>query len=77
MIMKKMMMSLLLQGLICYRPADQQRCFLQIMERSDYDHVGSLLSGPQNQVNGLSSGSVRLCQAQQRFGSVWFCRPQQ
>uniref|UniRef100_A0A3B5L1N5 BRICHOS domain containing 5 n=1 Tax=Xiphophorus couchianus TaxID=32473 RepID=A0A3B5L1N5_9TELE len=39
-------------GLICYRPADQQRCFLQTMERSDYDHVGSLLSGPQNQVNG-------------------------
>uniref|UniRef100_A0A3B3Y5A3 BRICHOS domain-containing protein n=1 Tax=Poecilia mexicana TaxID=48701 RepID=A0A3B3Y5A3_9TELE len=39
-------------GLICYQPADQQRCFLQTMERSDYDQVGSLLSGPQNQVNG-------------------------
>uniref|UniRef100_A0A3B3U7I1 BRICHOS domain containing 5 n=1 Tax=Poecilia latipinna TaxID=48699 RepID=A0A3B3U7I1_9TELE len=31
-------------GLICYQPADQQRCFLQTMERSDYDHVGSLLN---------------------------------
>ncbi|XP_027885378.1 BRICHOS domain-containing protein 5 [Xiphophorus couchianus] len=57
-------------GLICYRPADQQRCFLQTMERSDYDHVGSLLSGPQNQVNGLSSGSVLSGSAVVRFSLV-------
>ncbi|XP_043959050.1 BRICHOS domain-containing protein 5 isoform X1 [Gambusia affinis] len=44
-------------GLICYRPADQQRCFLQTMERSDYDHVGSLLSGPQNQGDVQLSGN--------------------
>uniref|UniRef100_A0A087Y8A0 BRICHOS domain containing 5 n=1 Tax=Poecilia formosa TaxID=48698 RepID=A0A087Y8A0_POEFO len=44
-------------GLICYQPADQQRCFLQTMERSDYDHVGSLLSGPQNQGDVQLSGN--------------------
>uniref|UniRef100_A0A1A7XKY8 BRICHOS domain containing 5 n=2 Tax=Iconisemion striatum TaxID=60296 RepID=A0A1A7XKY8_9TELE len=32
------------QGLICYKPVDQDVCFLQIMERSDYDNVNSLLN---------------------------------
>ncbi|XP_054913843.1 BRICHOS domain-containing protein 5 isoform X2 [Poeciliopsis prolifica] len=44
-------------GLICYQPADQQRCFLQTMERPDYDHVGSLLSGQQNQGDVQLSGN--------------------
>ncbi|KAM4525992.1 BRICHOS domain-containing protein 5 [Fundulus diaphanus] len=30
-------------GLICYQPVDRDSCFLQTMEQSDYDHVGSLL----------------------------------
>ncbi|KAM4525301.1 BRICHOS domain-containing protein 5 isoform 2-T2 [Odontesthes bonariensis] len=30
-------------GLICYKPADQDSCFLRTMEKSDYDGVNSLL----------------------------------
>ncbi|XP_036937269.1 BRICHOS domain-containing protein 5 isoform X1 [Acanthopagrus latus] len=30
-------------GLICYKPVDQQSCFLRKMEMSDYDNVRSLL----------------------------------
>uniref|UniRef100_UPI0037E89F91 BRICHOS domain-containing protein 5 n=1 Tax=Semicossyphus pulcher TaxID=241346 RepID=UPI0037E89F91 len=30
-------------GLICYKPVDQESCFLQKMEKSDYDNVHSLL----------------------------------
>ncbi|KAM6964062.1 BRICHOS domain-containing protein 5 isoform 2-T2 [Tautogolabrus adspersus] len=30
-------------GLICYKPAEQQSCFLRQMEKSDYDNVHSLL----------------------------------
>ncbi|XP_034563470.1 BRICHOS domain-containing protein 5 [Notolabrus celidotus] len=30
-------------GLICYKPVDQQSCFLRKMEKSDYDNVHSLL----------------------------------
>nr|XP_046233707.1 BRICHOS domain-containing protein 5 isoform X2 [Scatophagus argus] len=30
-------------GLICYKPVDQESCFLQKMEKSDYDNVRSLL----------------------------------
>ncbi|XP_075949472.1 BRICHOS domain-containing protein 5 [Anarhichas minor] len=30
-------------GLICYKPVDQKSCFLQKMEKSDYDNVHSLL----------------------------------
>ena len=32
------------QGLICYKPVDQDSCFLQNMETSDYENVHSLLS---------------------------------
>lgn len=32
-----------LQGLICYKPVDQESCFLRKMEKSDYDNVHSLL----------------------------------
>ncbi|KAM8837954.1 BRICHOS domain-containing protein 5 isoform 2-T2 [Spinachia spinachia] len=30
-------------GLICYKPVEQESCFLRRMERSDYDNVHSLL----------------------------------
>ncbi|XP_037611550.1 BRICHOS domain-containing protein 5 isoform X2 [Sebastes umbrosus] len=30
-------------GLICYKPVDQDSCFLRKMEKSDYDNVHSLL----------------------------------
>ncbi|XP_029311785.1 BRICHOS domain-containing protein 5 isoform X2 [Cottoperca gobio] len=30
-------------GLICYKPVDQESCFLRKMEKSDYDNVHSLL----------------------------------
>ncbi|KAI3365564.1 hypothetical protein L3Q82_010649 [Scortum barcoo] len=32
-------------SLVCYKPADQESCFLRKMERSDYDNVHSLLQG--------------------------------
>ncbi|XP_039644617.1 BRICHOS domain-containing protein 5 isoform X3 [Perca fluviatilis] len=31
------------RGLICYKPVDQDSCFLRKMEKSDYDNVQSLL----------------------------------
>ncbi|XP_071319105.1 BRICHOS domain-containing protein 5 [Trachinotus anak] len=31
-------------GLICYKPVEQDSCFLQKMEQSDYDNVHSLLN---------------------------------
>uniref|UniRef100_A0A671W0X8 BRICHOS domain containing 5 n=1 Tax=Sparus aurata TaxID=8175 RepID=A0A671W0X8_SPAAU len=41
-----------IQGLICYKPVDQQSCFLRKMERSDYDNVHSLLHESARKVNG-------------------------
>ncbi|XP_054605057.1 BRICHOS domain-containing protein 5 isoform X2 [Nothobranchius furzeri] len=32
------------QGLICYKPVDRDVCFLQTMERSDFDNVNPLLN---------------------------------
>ncbi|XP_072311875.1 BRICHOS domain-containing protein 5 [Eucyclogobius newberryi] len=34
------------QGLICYKPVNQKTCFLQKMEKSDYDNVRSFLHQP-------------------------------
>ncbi|XP_029134863.2 BRICHOS domain-containing protein 5 isoform X1 [Labrus bergylta] len=34
------------RGLICYKPAEHQSCFLRQMEKSDYDNVNSLLHQP-------------------------------
>lgn len=31
------------QGLICYKPSNQESCFLQKMEKSDYDNVRTFL----------------------------------
>ncbi|XP_023805437.1 BRICHOS domain-containing protein 5 isoform X2 [Oryzias latipes] len=33
-------------GWICYKPANQESCFLQEMEQSDYDNVNSLFQDP-------------------------------
>ncbi|RVE59371.1 hypothetical protein OJAV_G00187910 [Oryzias javanicus] len=33
-------------GLICYKPANQESCFLQEMEQSDHDNVNSLFQDP-------------------------------
>uniref|UniRef100_A0A672FVI0 BRICHOS domain containing 5 n=1 Tax=Salarias fasciatus TaxID=181472 RepID=A0A672FVI0_SALFA len=35
--------TLVLQGLVCYKPVHQDSCFLRQMEQSDYDNVNSLL----------------------------------
>lgn len=32
-----------LQGLICYKPSEQEGCFLREMDKSDYDNVHALL----------------------------------
>lgn len=32
-----------LQGLICYKPSEQDGCFLREMDQSDYDNVHALL----------------------------------
>ncbi|KAM8887777.1 BRICHOS domain-containing protein 5 [Synchiropus picturatus] len=34
------------QRLICYKPVEQESCFLRQMEASDYEHVSSLLQMP-------------------------------
>ncbi|XP_015232540.1 PREDICTED: BRICHOS domain-containing protein 5 [Cyprinodon variegatus] len=44
-------------GLICYKPLDQNTCFLQTMERSDYDHVGAFLNQSQHKRNVQLSGN--------------------
>lgn len=31
-----------MQGLICYKPVEQESCFLRKMDKSDYEHVHSL-----------------------------------
>lgn len=36
------------QGLICYKPPNQNACFLQKMEESDYDNVRSFLREPKH-----------------------------
>lgn len=36
----------MLQGLICYRPEEQDGCFLQQMDETDYGNVRSLLQEP-------------------------------
>ncbi|KAF7204706.1 BRICHOS domain containing 5 [Nothobranchius furzeri] len=40
------------QGLICYKPVDRDVCFLQTMERSDFDNVNPLLNQSTLEVTG-------------------------
>uniref|UniRef100_A0A665TEE2 BRICHOS domain containing 5 n=1 Tax=Echeneis naucrates TaxID=173247 RepID=A0A665TEE2_ECHNA len=42
--------AVVLQGLICYKPAEQDSCFLQEMEQSDYDNVHSLFRNSTHKV---------------------------
>nr|XP_019938880.1 PREDICTED: BRICHOS domain-containing protein 5-like isoform X2 [Paralichthys olivaceus] len=44
-------------GLICYKPVDQDTCFLQKMEESDYDNVHSLLHEQTHQSHFQLSGN--------------------
>ncbi|XP_029384325.1 BRICHOS domain-containing protein 5 isoform X2 [Echeneis naucrates] len=39
------------RGLICYKPAEQDSCFLQEMEQSDYDNVHSLFRNSTHKIN--------------------------
>lgn len=48
-----------LQGLICYKPVEQESCFLRKMDKSDYEHVHSLLQESTQKVSAwqhVSSG---------------------
>uniref|UniRef100_A0A3P8RUB0 BRICHOS domain containing 5 n=1 Tax=Amphiprion percula TaxID=161767 RepID=A0A3P8RUB0_AMPPE len=47
------------QGLICYKPVDQDSCFLREMEQSDYDNVNSLLHEPTHKQFQLSGNETR------------------
>lgn len=40
----------MLQGLICYKPSEQEGCFLRKMDKSDYDNVHTLLGESQQKV---------------------------
>lgn len=40
------------QGLICYKPGDQDSCFLREMDQSDYDNVHSVLQESTHKVTG-------------------------
>ncbi|MEQ2222590.1 hypothetical protein ILYODFUR_027887 [Ilyodon furcidens] len=44
-------------GLMCYKPVDQDSCFLQTMVRSDYEHVGSLVNASGDKRNIQLSGN--------------------
>ncbi|XP_069012086.1 BRICHOS domain-containing protein 5 [Embiotoca jacksoni] len=44
-------------GLICYKPVEQESCFLRDMERSDYDNVNSLLRQSTHQSHFQLSGN--------------------
>ncbi|XP_023154612.1 BRICHOS domain-containing protein 5 isoform X1 [Amphiprion ocellaris] len=46
-------------GLICYKPVDQDSCFLREMEQSDYDNVNSLLHEPTHKQFQLSGNETR------------------
>ncbi|MEQ2168599.1 hypothetical protein GOODEAATRI_016365 [Goodea atripinnis] len=55
------------KGLICYKPVDQDSCFLQTMVRSDYEHVGSLVNASGHKdlfTGGYSSKPEALTGAQ-------------
>ncbi|XP_008302538.1 BRICHOS domain-containing protein 5 [Stegastes partitus] len=45
------------RGLICYKPVDQESCFLREMEQPDYDNVNSLLHEPTRKVQFQLSGN--------------------
>lgn len=44
-------MQFVLQGVICYKPVEQDSCFLRRMEPSDYDNARSLLGEAALKVN--------------------------
>uniref|UniRef100_A0A3B4WUE4 BRICHOS domain containing 5 n=1 Tax=Seriola lalandi dorsalis TaxID=1841481 RepID=A0A3B4WUE4_SERLL len=44
--------AVVLQGLICYKPVEQDSCLLRKMEPSDYDNVHSLLHESTHKVTG-------------------------
>ncbi|XP_041819312.1 BRICHOS domain-containing protein 5 [Chelmon rostratus] len=44
-------------GLICYKPVDQESCFLRKMEESDYDNVRSLLHQSEHKSQFQLSGN--------------------
>ncbi|XP_041830873.1 BRICHOS domain-containing protein 5 isoform X2 [Melanotaenia boesemani] len=44
-------------GLICYKPVDQDSCFLRTMEQPDYDNVNSLLRGSTHKSQFQLSGN--------------------
>ncbi|XP_051273884.1 BRICHOS domain-containing protein 5 isoform X2 [Dicentrarchus labrax] len=44
-------------GLICYKPVDRDRCFLQKMDKSDYDNVHSLLHESAHKIQFQLSGN--------------------
>ncbi|XP_056152942.1 BRICHOS domain-containing protein 5 [Lampris incognitus] len=53
------------KGLICYKPVDQDSCFLQKMEKSDYENVYSLLHQPTpKRSQFLLSGNETLWQTE-------------
>ncbi|XP_029311783.1 BRICHOS domain-containing protein 5 isoform X1 [Cottoperca gobio] len=45
-------------GLICYKPVDQESCFLRKMEKSDYDNVHSLLHESSQKARGNRGSST-------------------
>lgn len=49
-----------MQGLICYKPVEQESCFLRKMDKSDYEHVHALLQESTQKVSAwqhVSSGA--------------------
>lgn len=48
------MCAVVSQGLICYKPVDQESCFLQQMDETDYDNVHSLLHEPTRKVTSIN-----------------------
>ncbi|CAG04470.1 unnamed protein product, partial [Tetraodon nigroviridis] len=46
-------------GLICYRPEEQDGCFLQQMDERDHDNVRSLLHGPEQTHFQLSANETQ------------------
>lgn len=48
------MCAVVSQGLICYKPVDQESCFLQQMDETDYDNVHSLLHESTRKVTSIN-----------------------
>ncbi|XP_034053348.1 BRICHOS domain-containing protein 5 isoform X4 [Gymnodraco acuticeps] len=60
-------------GLICYKPMDQESCFLRKMEESDYNNVHSLLQESTHKARGIRGWSTSASTSASPATSACLC----